>query len=115
MVLEGRPDQGQASLDVAHRQARPPGEVLDLRRAMAAEIAAGQLGESLFALQPANSGRPLLEQRVGELLAPPRPADDNSLRFGRSNEVGEALALRRDVRRDQHLAQLGSRQEAAAE
>ena len=71
----------------------PPGEVLDLCGAVAAEVAERELGERLGAIHRGYLGHPLFEQRIGELLSSPGPAHDELVQLCTEKEVGEALAL----------------------
>jgi len=81
LVIERPTRQRDAGPRVGHPEARPPHEVLDLGRAMAAKVAQRQLGHRLVAVQGTCLRYPFLQQRIGELLSAPRAADDHGVQL----------------------------------
>src|SRR5260370_8713948 len=81
---------------------------------MAPEVAQGQVGDRLFAVERTRLWHPLLQQRVGELLTPSRPASHQAVQLRTHDEMREALALGRNAACTQDLAELASSQVAPA-
>jgi len=79
---EFRSGLGQPSPDIAHGQARPPGAVLDLRRAVAGEVAPHQLGHGLLARPARRSRSAGIKQGIGLLAALAGAAGDQPVQLG---------------------------------
>src|SRR4029077_10492211 len=112
--LEGRARELDALAAFGHGQTRPPREIRDLCRTVAAEVPARQLRERLAALEIARLRCALLEQRIRELLSAAWAADDDLVELGTHDEVGEALAFGGDTGVAEHATELGAGQVPAA-
>ena len=64
-------DRAEAGAGVAQRQARPAGEVAVVGRAVADEVAAGQLGERRVAVDRLLRAEPVADEDVGVLACRP--------------------------------------------
>ena len=82
-------------------QARPPGEVLQLRRTPAPEVPVSEPAERLLAIQDGRARHALVEQRVGELAAAAWTADDQRVQLRGDDQVGQPLPVGGDAGRAQ--------------
>ena len=96
-------------------EARPPGEVPGLRWTVAGEVTTGQLGQSFVLVELLPAGRdPVVQQRVGELLAAQGTAADDRVQLGLHHQVAQALSVGLDSHAPVDLRDLRAGQVNAA-
>jgi len=114
LVLESGPGDFDSTTGVADDQSRPPDVIPQRRGAMTREVAPRQLAERLVACEGLRARRPLLEKRVGELLALPCAAADDAVQFRVHHHDCEPVSLHLDPGAPEHGSKLRAGQLLAA-
>ncbi len=94
LVLEIGAGFVQRAPHVRQRESGPPCAIVRGRGSAGREVSAYQLDQRLVAVHGRCGRDPLLEQRVRELLSPPRPAADQRVQLRVHEDVGEPLRQR---------------------
>jgi hypothetical protein len=85
-----RLDLLQPAAGVRHGEPGPIREVLYGGWPAAVEVPAGELGQGDLARHRPDRRRALIEERVGEVLAPPAAAANHAVQFGPHQQVAHA-------------------------
>ncbi len=114
LPAEAGAGRGDPGAYVAHRQGGPGGQVLRRRRAVADEVAPGELRHRPGAGDDPRPGRPFVQERPGVLLAAREPAADQSVQLGIHEDVRQPLAGDADTALREDRGSLGAGHVAAA-